>query len=284
MIATRRGAGVGDVKAGNRQRAVGTRDRVVSYLLAVGEIADAGGMASNVLADAIGYPGSSIAFAQLLSGMERAGLIEREIRGKRTYRILPAEGAAAPPGAAGALPAAPGRTRRPVVAGAVPERVASGRGAARARADAGGRGPVVAAKGAVDFDYDELARRLLVQVVQRLAAPGQEIPLRDGAGPAGAGPAGAGPAGAEEASPARTVASLEHKLASVRSRQRKLSEENARLREQLRAVQESLAQAEEQAAARRGPGQLDSTEVRLLDRLLSPLREKGDRREEAGAS
>jgi small-conductance mechanosensitive channel len=138
---------------------------------------------------------------------------------------------------------------------------------------------VVAAKGAVDFDYDELARRLLVQVVQRLAAPGQEIPLR-----AGAGPAGAGPAGAEEASPARTVASLEHKLASVRSRQRKLSEENARLREQLRAVQESLAQAEEQAAARRGPGQLDSTEVRLLDRLLSPLREKGDRREEAGAS
>jgi hypothetical protein len=279
MIATRRGAGVGDVKAGNRQRAVGTRDRVVSYLLAVGEIADAGGMASNVLADAIGYPGSSIAFAQLLSGMERAGLIEREIRGKRTYRILPAEGAAAPPGAAGALPAAPGRTRRPVVAGAVPERVASGRGAARARADAGGRGPVVAAKGAVDFDYDELARRLLVQVVQRLAAPGQEIPL-----PAGAGPAGAGPAGAEEASPARTVASLEHKLASVRSRQRKLSEENARLREQLRAVQESLAQAEEQAAARHGPGQLDSTEVRLLDRLLSPLREKGDRREEAGAS
>jgi hypothetical protein len=274
MIATRRGAGVGDVKAGNRQRAVGTRDRVVSYLLAVGEIADAGGMASNVLADAIGYPGSSIAFAQLLSGMERAGLIEREIRGKRTYRILLAEGAAAPPGAAGALPAAPGRTRRPVVAGAVPERVASGRGAARARADAGGRGPVVAAKGAVDFDYDELARRLLVQVVQRLAAPGQEIPLR----------AGAGPAGAEEASPARTVASLEHKLASVRSRQRKLSEENARLREQLRAVQESLAQAEEQAAARRGPGQLDSTEVRLLDRLLSPLREKGDRREEAGAS
>jgi hypothetical protein len=306
MIATRRGADVGDVKAGNRQRAVGTRDRVVSYLLAVGEIADAGGMASNVLADAIGYPGSSIAFAQLLSGMERAGLIEREIRGKRTYRILPAEGAAAQLGA-GTLPAAPGRTRRPVAARAVPEQVAAGRAgrtAARARRDAGGRGLVVPAKGAEDFDYDELARRLLVQVVQLLAAaPGQGLPLpaagaaglgrtaSAGAAPAGAGPgpagpgaagAGPGPAGPKEASLARTVASLEHKLASVRSRQRKLSEENARLCEQLRAVQESLAQAEEQAGAGRGSGQLDSTEVSLLERLLSPLREKGDQREGAG--
>ena len=44
-------------------------------------------MASTQLAAAVGYPGSSVAFAQLLSGMERSGLIEREVRGKRTYRI-----------------------------------------------------------------------------------------------------------------------------------------------------------------------------------------------------
>ena len=44
-------------------------------------------MASTQLAAAIGYPGSNVAFAQLLSGMERSGLIEREVRGKRTYRI-----------------------------------------------------------------------------------------------------------------------------------------------------------------------------------------------------
>ncbi|MBO0787470.1 MAG: hypothetical protein J2P33_15505, partial [Actinobacteria bacterium] len=78
---------VGDVKARSRKRAVGTRDRVISHLAAVGEITDPGGMASTSLAAAVGYPGSSVAFAQLLSGMERADLIEREIRGKRTYRI-----------------------------------------------------------------------------------------------------------------------------------------------------------------------------------------------------
>jgi hypothetical protein len=44
-------------------------------------------MASTRLAEAVGYPGTSVAFAQLLSGMERDGLISREVRGKRTYRI-----------------------------------------------------------------------------------------------------------------------------------------------------------------------------------------------------
>src|SRR5215470_9543635 len=89
-------SGVGDEKAGGRRRAVGTRDRVMSHLLMAGEVRDASGMASTALAEAIAYPGSSIAFAQLLSGMERSGLIEREIRGKRTYRISPARGAVAP--------------------------------------------------------------------------------------------------------------------------------------------------------------------------------------------
>jgi len=93
---------VGDEKAGGRRRAVGTRDRVMSHLLMAGEVRDASGMASTALAEAIAYPGSSIAFAQLLSGMERSGLIEREIRGKRTYRITPVKAARAParPGAA----------------------------------------------------------------------------------------------------------------------------------------------------------------------------------------
>ena len=78
------------MKSGSRERAVGTRDRVMSHLAASGEIRDATGMASTALAEAIGYPGSSVAFAQLLSGMERSGLIEREVRGKRTYRITAA--------------------------------------------------------------------------------------------------------------------------------------------------------------------------------------------------
>ncbi len=67
----------------------------MAHLARVGEVSDHTGKASTMLAATIGYPGSSVAFAQLLTGMERAGLIQREIRGKRTYRIIP--GPAAPP-------------------------------------------------------------------------------------------------------------------------------------------------------------------------------------------
>src|SRR5213592_1002537 len=118
----------------------------MAYLAEAGELYDANGMASTQLAAAVGYPGSSVAFAQLLSGMERSGLIAREVRGKRTYRI--GLGTARVVRRAGAGAAVPG----------VPE--VSGAGEA---------GP-----GAAGFDYDELARRLLVQVVRRLAAADPE--------------------------------------------------------------------------------------------------------------
>jgi len=232
---------VGDEKAGGRRRAVGTRDRVMSHLRTVGEVRDASGMASTALAEAIAYPGSSIAFAQLLSGMERSGLIEREIRGKRTYRISPVRAAVAPARAA-----------------AAPRRAAA-----------------AAAGGSEEFDYDELARRLLLQVVERLSTP----PVQ---GPEPAEGAGPGEGADSDVSLARAVASLEQKLASVRSNQRRLTEENAKLREQLRAAQESLAQAQERAAADPAAVRLDSAEIRLLERLLSPLRDKGARQEEAG--
>jgi len=242
---------VGDKKAGGRRRAVGTRDRVVSYLLTAGEVRDASGMASTVLAEAIGYPGSSIAFAQLLSGMERSGLIEREVRGKRTYRITPTKAAAA--ARSGAVPP---RGNRPPAAAA-----------------AGGAPP---AEGAEDFDYDELARRLLIQVVQRLGT----APARAATPPEDAEP---GEDAAGDPSLARAVAGLEHKLASVRSKQRRLAEENARLREQLRAAQDSLAQAEERAAAQ-ASARLDTAEATLLERLLSPLRDQGTSQKEAGTA
>ena len=242
---------MGDEKAGGRRRAVGTRDRVMSHLLMVGEVKDASGMASTALAEAIAYPGSSIAFAQLLSGMERSGLIEREIRGKRTYRISPVRGAVAP-----ARADAPPR-----------------RGTQVAAAESG-------AETAEEFDYDELARRLLLQVVQRLGTLPVEGPEPADAAPGG----GVDSEGADsEVSLARAVAGLEQSLASVRSNQRRLTEENAKLRDQLRAAQESLAQAQERAAADPAAVRLDSAEIRLLERLLSPLRDKGTRQEEAGA-
>src|SRR5713226_3850183 len=81
------GADVGVGRKTARKRAVGTREHIVAYLTELHELFDANGMASTRLAAAVGYPGSSVAFAQLLSGMERSGLIEREVRGKRTYRI-----------------------------------------------------------------------------------------------------------------------------------------------------------------------------------------------------
>ena len=130
-----------------RKRAVGTRQRIIAYLTEAGELYDANGMASTQLAAAVGYPGSSVAFAQLLSGMERSGLIAREVRGKRTYRI----------GLGPARTTGPGiNARAPGLAGL-------------AGPPAGGSaGPGDA--GVAGFDYDELARRLLVQVVRRLAA------------------------------------------------------------------------------------------------------------------
>jgi hypothetical protein len=95
-------------------------------------------MASTRLAEAVGYPGSSVAFAQLLSGMERDGLINREVRGKRTYRIT----LSGPPGA----------------------RLA----ADSVRADGSGR-PAVPVTFPAVIDYDELADRVIMRLLRRLA-------------------------------------------------------------------------------------------------------------------
>jgi hypothetical protein len=265
-------------------------------------------MASTALADAVGYPGSSVAFAQLLSGMERSGLIKREVRGKRTYRIAPAKAvpAKAVPAKATPAKAAPAKAtaarrddpdgagsggRVPAAqAAAARTGMAARRGGQHSGPDEGdGRGLVVAGAGGADLDYDELARRLLVQVVQRLAVSsgdGQAPSGADTAGSAGAGSAGAGPVGAGpgDAALQNTVASLEQKLASVQSKQRRLTAENAKLREQLQAAEQSLAQAQERESADRIAGRFDTAEVRLLERLLSPLRDQGDRREQAGTA
>jgi len=127
-----------------RRRAVGTRDRIIAHLAMVTEITDPAGMASTRLAEAVGYPGSSVAFAQLLSGMERGGLISREVRGKRTYKIvlnLPSANSAAGATAAARVPPA------------------------AALADAGTARPSVGE----GIDYDQLADRVLVRLLRRLS-------------------------------------------------------------------------------------------------------------------
>jgi hypothetical protein len=120
-----------------RRRAVGTRDRIIAHLALVAEVADGAGMASTRLAEAVGYPGSSVAFAQLLSGMERDGLINREVRGKRTYRIT-----------LSASPAARLATE--------PVRAEDGL-------------PAVPVAFPAVIDYDELADRVIMRLLRRLA-------------------------------------------------------------------------------------------------------------------
>jgi hypothetical protein len=212
---------VEDRKRASRKRAVGTREHIIAYLADNAELFDPGGMASTRLAAAVGYPGSSVAFAQLLSGMERSGLIERDVRGKRTYRIG---------------------------LGSMADADLAGAGGSAAGSVAGST--VCSAAG---FDYDELARRLLGQVVRRLAGTG----FADTA------------VAPDLATLRETVAGLEYELADAWAKHGKLAEENVRPREQLRAAEQSLELARE--SLRRLPiaANLDSSEVLLLQRLLA---------------
>jgi hypothetical protein len=234
VIAMGKGADVGVGKRTARKRAVGTREHIIAHLAKVSELFDANGMASTQLAAAVGYPGSSVAFAQLLSGMERSGLIEREVRGKRTYRISL--------GAARDFESGPDAVDVPSEASAV--------------------SAVSAVEELNGFDYDELARRLLVQVVRRLAAaePGLEQTALEQTALERDGPAAL----------RDTVTGLEHELASAWTKHGKLAEENVRLREQLKAAQRSLALARERVRKLPATADLDSNEVVLLQRLLSP--------------
>jgi hypothetical protein len=220
VIATGEGADVGDRKGASRKRAVGTREHIIAYLADSAELFDPGGMASTRLAAAVGYPGSSVAFAQLLSGMERSGLIERDVRGKRTYRIGLGSMAGADQAGAGSAVSS--------VAGS-------------------------AVGSAAGFDYDELARRLLAQVVRRLAGTG----FADTA------------VAPDVATLRETVAGLEYELADAWAKHGKLAEENVRLREQLRAAEQSLELARESLRRLPNAADLDTSEVLLLQRLLA---------------
>jgi hypothetical protein len=189
-----------------------------------------------------------VAFAQLLSGMERDGLIAREVRGKRTYRIILAPGVQPGRGKAGDAPAD------------------SAVQAAEGRSAAGAAIIGLSSVAVPAFDYDELARRLLIQVIKRLATP---------------------PEGQEG-----VVADLEHELTVARDRASSLTAENRKLREQLRQVQSSLDVARRaldpasqdaddftsgtvKGFSGTGPvaGELSDAEVVLLERLVSPARD-----------
>jgi hypothetical protein len=253
-MAGSKSARAGSKRTAGRRRAVGTRDSIIAHLAASDEIADPTGMASTRLAEAVGYPGSSVAFAQLLSGMERDGLIAREVRGKRTYRITLADGAAARSGLAASLAAGPGAGPGAAIRPGPPAVSGSG---GRAELDGNGRRlPSRPAMAPAEFDYDELARRLLVQVVRRLAATPADLQ--------------------------QTVAALELELATAWTRHGTLTAENVRLREELVRTQRDLDSAREvngKAAVSDGLGE---AEVVLLEGLLT--QELGSEGQESGAT
>jgi hypothetical protein len=218
-------------------------------------------MASTRLAEAVGYPGSSVAFAQLLSGMERDGLIAREVRGKRTYRITLADGVSAAraglaAGPAARPPAGPGGGPGPTTAIRPGPPAVSGSGA-RAELDGNGkRLPASPATAPAGFDYDELARRLLVQVVRRLAATPADMQ--------------------------QTVAALELELSTAWSRHGTLTAENVRLREELVRTQRDLDSARELNRKAAVSDDLSEAEVVLLGGLLT--QERGSEGQESGAT
>jgi hypothetical protein len=115
------------------------RSRIRRYLAEHGPIVDPSGRATALLKDAVDYQGSAVAFIQLITAMDKGAEIEREIRGKRTYRITGLDSLARGVSAPYRPPAA-----QPAVAHSATRSVS------RAGAASG-----------LGVDYDKLARALL---------------------------------------------------------------------------------------------------------------------------
>ncbi|MDT9592164.1 hypothetical protein RDV89_03750 [Nocardioides zeae] len=118
------------------------RARIRQFLATSGPLDDSSGHATSALKEAIDYQGSSVAFIQLIAAMDRDGEIEREIRGKRTYRIT---GVGSPLTHA----AAPAPSGIVTVAGATPA--------------------------TLTIDYDLLARALVRELLAQVAAPAAPV-------------------------------------------------------------------------------------------------------------
>lgn len=117
------------------------RQRVIDYLVDHGPVSDNSGRATSQLKEAVGYNGGDAGFIRIVGLMAESGEIEREVRGKRTYRISASEQGRAD---------SAGRPRPMSVATAAP---------AGAVAEVGADG---------ELDYDELAAALLARVARTL--------------------------------------------------------------------------------------------------------------------
>jgi hypothetical protein len=122
------------------------RQQVIDYLTSKGPVSDRSGRATALLKEAVGYTHGDAGFSQLISAMEKAGQITREVRGKRTYRIeVTSEGATA-------------------------AKIAPTVGLTTATATTLAANPVGPTLTGGDVDYDELAVALLAHTARVLAA------------------------------------------------------------------------------------------------------------------
>lgn len=119
------------------------RSRIRQYLVSSGPLEDSSGHATSALKNAVNYQGSSVAFIQMIAAMDRDGEIEREIRGKRTYRIAAAGEVAA--AALAGFPAAWNTGAHQAVGGVVTGGVSA------------------------EIDYDRLARAIVGELLRVMA-------------------------------------------------------------------------------------------------------------------
>lgn len=214
------------------------RQRVIDYLVDHGAVNDDSGRATSRLKDAVGYRGGDAGFIRIVGLMADSGEIEREVRGKRTYRISVSDDARA---AAASRP-------RPVAAPSVP-----------VSAPHRQSGPLDG-----EIDYDELAASLLARVARTLSAA------------EGGTPAGDQAAWARRRLDQleAKVAGLQRDLARARAEVQSVTDERDELRAQLelstRNIDVLTERLDQRKPAPRAAQRLDSDEQALLYRLRRP--------------
>ncbi len=229
-----------------------TRAQILTFLATNGPILDASGHANRRLRDALGFAGSTGAFTQMLAAMDQSGLLQRNIKGRRTYSIQlgPAArsirsevvqpGYQSPPEAA--LPAVP---ERPPALPAVPDQG--------------------------QLDYDGIAVSLLRALGKILGS----VPPGDQPVQAERPSATTGAAQRRILNLERTIVALEKDLARARAERNEAEEKSTQLQQQLQLAERNADLLRERAGGR-GPRQrprmeekapLDEEETLMLQRL-----------------
>lgn len=217
------------------------RQRVIDYLVENGPMHDDSGRATSRLKDAVGYAGGDAGFIRIVSLLAEAGDIEREVRGKRTYRISVTE-------KGGASVSPPSSRPTPPFVPAPPVSLAG------------------SATPGDDLDYDELAAALLSRVARTLSAVES----------AGNGGDQAAWARRRMDQLEAKVVSLQRDLARAKADVQSVTAEREALREQLDAATRNLDVLTERLGSRppanRAADRLDSDDQALLYRLRGPGR------------